>query len=57
MIDAELCLPGAGGAPDFVGLHLRMRRRRRELMVYAFDRLGERIAAADGASGCGRPRC
>jgi bifunctional non-homologous end joining protein LigD len=39
IIDAELCLPGAGGAPDFVGLHLRMRRRRRELMVYAFDLL------------------
>jgi bifunctional non-homologous end joining protein LigD len=31
VIDAELCLPGAGGVPDFYGLHLRMRRRRSEL--------------------------
>jgi bifunctional non-homologous end joining protein LigD len=39
IIDAELCLPGAGGVPDFYGLHLRMRRRRDELVVYAFDLL------------------
>jgi bifunctional non-homologous end joining protein LigD len=39
IIDAELCLPDAGGVPDFYGLHLRMRRRRGELVVYAFDLL------------------
>jgi bifunctional non-homologous end joining protein LigD len=39
IIDAELCLPGAGGVPDFYGLHLRMRYRRSELLVYGFDLL------------------
>jgi ATP-dependent DNA ligase len=39
IIDAELVLPGAGGIPDFYGLHLRMRWRRGQLMIYAFDLL------------------
>jgi bifunctional non-homologous end joining protein LigD len=40
VIDAELCLPGAGGAPDFRKLHGAMgRRRQHELVVYAFDLL------------------
>jgi bifunctional non-homologous end joining protein LigD len=40
VIDAELCLPGAGGAPDFRKLHDDMgRRRQHELVVYAFDLL------------------
>jgi bifunctional non-homologous end joining protein LigD len=40
IIDAELCLPGAGGAPSFYGLPSAMRRgRQRELMVFAFDLL------------------
>jgi hypothetical protein len=33
IIDTELCLAGADGVPDFVGLHLRMRRRQGELVV------------------------
>jgi ATP-dependent DNA ligase len=39
ILDGEqLILAGAGGAPDFVGLHLRgMRRRRHELVVRTFD--------------------
>jgi bifunctional non-homologous end joining protein LigD len=40
IIDAELCLPGAGGAPNFYGLPAAMRRgRQRELVVFAFDLL------------------
>jgi bifunctional non-homologous end joining protein LigD len=39
-IDAELCLPGAGGAPNFYGLQAAMGARRRHyLVVYAFDLL------------------
>jgi hypothetical protein len=34
IIDADLVLPGAGGVPDFVHLHLRMRRHRQALLVY-----------------------
>jgi ATP-dependent DNA ligase len=37
IIDTELCLPGAGGIPDFYGLHLRVRRRCGELVIYALD--------------------
>ena len=40
IIDAELCLPGAGGAPNFYGLPAAMRRgRQRELVAFAFDLL------------------
>jgi bifunctional non-homologous end joining protein LigD len=40
ILDAELVLTGAGGTPDFVGLHLRgMHRRRQDLIVWAFDLL------------------
>jgi hypothetical protein len=38
VIDAELCLPGACGAPNFYGLPAAMRRdRQHELVVFAFD--------------------
>jgi bifunctional non-homologous end joining protein LigD len=33
IIDAELCLPGAGGAPNFYGLPAAMRRRRGDELV------------------------
>jgi bifunctional non-homologous end joining protein LigD len=40
VIDAELCLPGAGGAPNFAGLQLAlMSRQHHKLTVYAFDLL------------------
>jgi hypothetical protein len=40
VIDAELCLPGAGGVPNFYGLPAAIgRRRQHELVVYAYDLL------------------
>jgi bifunctional non-homologous end joining protein LigD len=40
IIDAELCLRGAGGVPNFYGLPSAMRRgRQRPLVVFAFDLL------------------
>ena len=39
ILDAELCLLGADGAPNFYGLLARMDRRQHELAVYAFDLL------------------
>src|SRR6516162_4010294 len=40
IMDAELCLPGIGGAPNFYGLPAAMRRGRQgELLVFAFDLL------------------
>jgi hypothetical protein len=38
IIDAELCLLGAGGVPDFYGLSAAMRRGG-DLAIYAFDLL------------------
>jgi bifunctional non-homologous end joining protein LigD len=37
ILDAELCLPGRDGAPNFYGLMARMHNRQHELAVYAFD--------------------
>jgi bifunctional non-homologous end joining protein LigD len=40
IIDAELCLPGAGGVPNFCGLPAAMTRSQREqLTVFGFDLL------------------
>jgi ATP-dependent DNA ligase len=39
ILDAELCLPGRDGVPNFYGLLARMHRRQHELAVYAFDLL------------------
>jgi bifunctional non-homologous end joining protein LigD len=40
IIDAELCLPGAGGVPNFYGLPAAMKRSQRErLTAFAFDLL------------------
>jgi len=39
ILDAELCLLGADGAPNFYRLLARMQRRQHELAVYAFDLL------------------
>jgi bifunctional non-homologous end joining protein LigD len=39
ILDGELCLPDAGGVPDFVGLHLHGLRQGHELAVFAFDML------------------
>jgi len=39
ILDAELCLPGRGGVPNFYGLLARMHSRQHELAVYAFDLL------------------
>jgi hypothetical protein len=56
IIDGELCLPGASGVPDFVRLHLRIRRHRHELMVYAFDLqisgISARCRSSSAAGGC-----
>src|SRR5262249_44951989 len=39
ILDAELCLPGRDGTPNFYALLARMHRRQHELAVYAFDLL------------------
>jgi len=40
ILDAELCLPSAGGVPDFCRMPAAMRRgRQTELIVFAFDLL------------------
>jgi len=39
ILDRELCLPEAGGVPDFIGLHLHGMSHGHELVVFAFDML------------------
>jgi bifunctional non-homologous end joining protein LigD len=39
ILDGELCLPDAGGVPDFVGLHRYGMSQGHELVVFAFDML------------------
>jgi ATP-dependent DNA ligase len=39
ILDGELCLPDAGGVPDFLGLHRDGMSHGRELAVFAFDML------------------
>src|SRR5262245_32433750 len=50
VIDAELVLPGADGAPDFYGLQAGLSSRERELVVFAFD-----LMFRDGVDLCPLP--